>query len=268
MLLFILACQSSSPQQPEPLSDNVVVEMPKYEPLPWPKEGVLLKEPVNLEACLDRVPSCQCWMGTELKEECGPQYIYEILELPHLMSESMRQHTWTEECPTSLEDLRLLRMLHWTETGSVQWGEVVLTKRVVTEAAAIFQDLYLQRFPIHSLKPAVEYRGSDENSMADNNSSSFNCRKVKGSSRWSEHSFGEAIDINPLWNPWVKGDRIYPKNAGQFVSRATKIPGMINEGDLIVEIFEQHGWRWGSQKPGVKDYQHFSRADHEMVYEP
>lgn len=268
MLYFILACQSSSQQQTEPLSDNVVVEFTQYEPLPWPKEGVLLKQSVSLETCLDRVPSCQCWMGTEFKEECGPQYIYEIVEVPHLMSEEMRQYTWTEDCPTKLEDLRLLRMLHWTDKGAVQWGEIVLTKRVVTAAASIFQDLYLQRFPIHSLKPAIEYRGSDEASMADNNSSAFNCRKVKGSNRWSEHSFGEAIDINPLWNPWVKGERIYPKNAGQFVSRTTQIPGMINEGDPIVEIFERYGWRWGSQKPGVKDYQHFSRADHETVYEP
>ena len=174
-------------------------------------------------------------MGTGYKEECGPQYIYEIIEIPHLMSEEMRQHTWTGIVQRSLEDLRLLRMLHWTEKGAVQWGEIVLTKRVITAAASIFQDLYLQRFPIHSLKPAVEYRGSDEASMADNNSSAFNCRKVKGSNRWSEHSFGEAIDINPLWNPWVKGERIYPKNAGQFALSSHADSGMINEGDPIVE---------------------------------
>ena len=70
MLLFIFACQFS-PQQSEPLSDKVSVEVQQFEPLPWPKEGVLLREPVNLERCLDRVPSCQCWMGTELKEECA-----------------------------------------------------------------------------------------------------------------------------------------------------------------------------------------------------
>ena len=173
MLFFILACQSSSQQQTEPLSDSVVVPLTQYEPLPWPKEGVLLKESVVFETCLDIVPSCQCWMGTGYKEECGPQYIYEIIEIPHLMSEEMRQHTWTRDCPTKSEDLRLLRMLHWTEKGAVQWGEIVLTKRVITAAASIFQDLYLQRFPIHSLKPAVEYGGSDEASMADNNSSAL-----------------------------------------------------------------------------------------------
>ena len=268
MLFYLLACQLSSEPQSEVPSARPLIERSQFEPLPWPKEGVLIKEAVSLETCLNRVPSCQCWMGTDLKEECAPQYLYEVLDIPHLMSESMRQHTWTEDCPVPLEDLRLLRMIHWTDSGSVQWGEMILTKRVVEDAANIFQDLYLQRFPIHSLKPAWQYLGSDEDSMADNNSSAFNCRKVKGSTRWSEHSFGESIDINPLWNPWVKGERIYPKNSMAFVSRKSAFPGMINEGDPIVGIFEQHGWRWGSQKVGVKDYQHFSRADHESVYQP
>ena len=267
MLFFLLACQLSPQPQPQIPSEQPFVERSQFAPLPWPKEGVLLKASLSLEACLDTVPSCQCWMGKDLKEQCAPQYVYEILEIPHLMSESMRQHTWTEACPVPLEDLRLLRMIHWTESGAVQWGEIILTKRVVADAAAIFEDIYQHRFPIHSLKPAWEYRGNDEDSMADNNSSAFNCRKVKGSLRWSEHSFGESIDINPLWNPWVRGERIYPKNSGQFVSRTPPIEGMINEGDPIISIFEQHGWRWGSQKTGVRDYQHFSRADHETVYE-
>ena len=220
MLFFILACQSSSPQQTEPLSDNVVVEMPQYEPLPC-KRRCVAQESVSLETCLDRVPSCQCWMGSALKEECGPQYIYEIIEIPHLMSEEMRQHTWTEECPTKLEDLRLLRMLHWTDKGSVQWGEVVLTERVITAAASIFQDLYLQRFPIHSLKPAVEYRGSDEASMADNNSSASTVGRSK-----------EAIDGRSiLWRGYryqstvesvgERGTNL-PENSGEFASRETR----------------------------------------------
>ena len=81
------------------------------------------------------------------------------------------------------------------------------------------------------IKPAVEYRGSDEASMADNNSSAFNCRKVKGSNRWSKHSFGEAIDINPLWNPWVKRRTDISKERWSVrLSEATTILGMINEG--------------------------------------
>ena len=267
MLFLFFACQvelPNEPQRPSNLSTRTLA--PQFEPLPWPKEGTLLKKSVSLDRCLAVVPSCQCWIGDDLKETCAPQYVSETLELPHLMFEQIRLHTWNDDCPVHVEDLRLLRVLHWTENGAVQWGELILTERVASDASNIFQELYAERFPIHSLKPAFHYQGSDEASMADNNSSAFNCRKVKGSNRWSEHSFGESIDINPLWNPWVKGERIYPKNAADFVARTQNQPGMINEGDKIIEIFERYGWRWGSLKTGVNDYQHFSRADHEEVY--
>ncbi len=266
-LLFACAPNTAVTEKESAPSTRTVSQQRPVEQLPWPKEGVLVKGATTLEHCLDKVPSCQCWFE-EQKEKCAPQFVSEVLSLPHLLSEQMRTHTWTEDCPIPLESLRLLRVLHWTELDQVQWGEIILTERVVADAEQIFEALYLERFPIHSMKPAVQYEGSDEQSMADNNSSAFNCRKVKGSNRWSEHSYGESIDINPLWNPWVKGSTIYPKNAGKYVDRNLVIPGMINEGNTIVSIFEQHGWRWGSQKKGVSDYQHFSRSDHESVHEP
>lgn len=266
MLFFLFSCQSDSPVVPsESETPLKTVMVSRFEPLPWPKEGVLSREPMSLERCLDKVPSCQCWFKNN-QGLCAPQFVSEILPLPHLMTEKMKQHTWQEDCPISLHDLRLLRILHWTENGAVQWGEMVLTERVVNDARDVFEQLYQIQFPIHSFKAAVHYNGSDEDSMADNNSSAFNCRKVKGSTRWSEHSYGESIDINPLWNPWVRGDSIYPKNAGNYVNRDLKVAGMINTGDPVVDIFEQHGWRWGSQKSGVSDYQHFSRADHDNTY--
>ena len=266
MFLFLLSCQF---EVDVPVQNPVVETAPRtvFEPLPWPKEGVLQEEATTLDRCLDKVPSCECWFEEQV-ERCAPQFVAEIVELPHLLSERMGTHTWSEDCPVGLEDLRLLRVIHWTETGKIQWGSMVLTSRVVEDAKQIFQELYMLRFPIHSLNPAVEYEGSDDDSMADNNSSAFNCRKVKGSNRWSEHSYGEAIDINPLWNPWVKGDRIYPKNAGNYVNRELTLRGMIKEKDPIVSIFESHGWRWGSQKTGISDYQHFSRGDHQSVYAP
>ena len=111
------------------------------------------------------------------------------------------------------------------------------------------------------MKPAYHYDGSDDDSMADNNSSAFNCRKVGASNKWSEHSYGQAIDINPLWNPWVKGSTILPKSGAKFAERDQKLPGMVYENDPIVLIFERYGWQWGSQKSGINDYQHFTRLN-------
>ena len=270
MLILFIACTASVPESlmettPSPVvsTSKVDVRM-QFEPLPWPKEGRVLEMPVPLEKCLNQLPSCQCFDAEN--RICVAQFVSEISEIPHLMMERIRETSWQEGCPIPLEDLRLLRVLHWTEKQEIQWGEMILTHRIVSEAEAVFRQIYQNQFPIHSMKPALHYAGSDDESMEDNNTSAFNCRKVKGSNRWSEHSYGEAIDINPVWNPWVKGSRFYPKNAEQYIARDQQVLGMINEGDAIIAIFEQYGWQWGSQKAGIRDYQHFSRKDHTEVY--
>ena len=48
--------------------------------------------------------------------------------------------------------------------------------------------------------------GDDDRSMAANNTSGYNCRRVAGSASWSEHAYGAAIDINPVQNPYVTSD--------------------------------------------------------------
>lgn len=257
-LLFVFACEES---QVESVVDAPAVEQ-KYVQPRLPKDGVVLEEPMVLEQCLTKVPSCAC-IGLEEDALCYPQFYANILPLPRALKESMKDTTWTPDCPITQEDLMLLRVLHWNEKKQIQWGEMILSKNVVSAAREVFFELYQLQFPIHSIKPAVYFDGSDEDSMAENNSSGFNCRKVKGTNRWSEHSYGEAIDINPLWNPWVQGLIIYPENGRVYTDRSNVIPGMINKGDEIITIFERNGWRWGSKKKNVKDYQHFSRIGHQ-----
>lgn len=265
ILSIIFACQPDSTVYVNPVVEPIQPVV-RYEPPPLPKEGVVLSEMKSMDACLDSVPSCEC-LDLEF-EQCYPQFVSEAKNLPHLMQEAMMGVTWEEGCPIPLEDLRLVRVLHWTENEQIQWGDMVVTERVVSDIQKLFKGLYQLRFPIHSLKPAHIYNGSDEQSMADNNTSVFNCRKVRGTSNWSEHSYGESIDINPLWNPWVKGAKVLPQNAERFVNREMVISGMINEGDATIEVFTQNGWMWGSQKKGIKDYQHFSRMDHTEIYAP
>ena len=264
LTLFIFACQSEPPVVSGAV--NLPVSAPTFQAPPWPKEGVVVDSPIPLSSCLDKVPSCACYQENE-EELCVPQFISEVKTLPHLMEESIRMHTWEEGCPIPLEDLRLLRVLHWTEDSKIRWGEIILTQRVVRSAQKVFSELYIQQFPVHSIKPAFEYEGSDEASMADNNTSAFNCRKIRGTNNWSEHAYGEAIDINPLWNPWVKGAKVLQKNAQQFVDRDIPRPGLISQGSSVILAFEEQGWQWGSQKKGIKDYQHFSRKDHSETYE-
>jgi hypothetical protein len=47
------------------------------------------------------------------------------------------------------------------------------------------------------------FGGSDYDSIQADNTSAFNCRDATGAMRWSEHAYGEAIDVNPIENPYV-----------------------------------------------------------------
>ncbi|HUQ22080.1 MAG TPA: M15 family metallopeptidase, partial [Gaiellaceae bacterium] len=111
------------------------------------------------------------------------------------------------------------------------------------------------RFPIRRLQPVSAYRGSDDASMAADNTSGFNCRFVGGTSRWSMHAYGEAIDVNPVENPYVHGGRISPPAGRAYADRSRDRAGMSTRGGVLVRAFASVGWNWGA---GFGDYQHFS----------
>ena len=69
----------------------------------------------------------------------------------------------------------------------------------------VFRDLYAARFPIRRMVPVDAYGGSDFRSIEADNTSAFNCRFVEGTTRWSNHAYGRAIDVNPIENPYVSG---------------------------------------------------------------
>ena len=94
--------------------------------------------------------------------------------------------------------------------------------------------------------------------MAADNTSAFNCRRVAGSTSWSEHAYGRAIDINPRENPSVENGRVYPRNGAAYADRSRHAKGMIHAGDAVVRAFAAEGWGWGGSWNSPKDYQHFS----------
>jgi D-alanyl-D-alanine carboxypeptidase len=95
--------------------------------------------------------------------------------------------------------------------------------------------------------------------MAADNTSAFNCRFVAGTSRWSMHAYGLAIDINPIENPYVAGDHVSPPAGRPFADRSRDAKGMVHDGDEVVRAFAAIGWEWGGDwSGGVRDYQHFS----------
>ena len=123
----------------------------------------------------------------------------------------------------------------------------------------MFRRLYAARFPVRKIVPIDAYGGSDFRSIEADNTSAFNCRRATGSSSWSEHAYGRAIDVNPIENPYTENGRVYHDASRSYVSRQPVRKGMAVEGSALVRAFDAIGWGWGGRWTGsVKDYQHFS----------
>jgi hypothetical protein len=180
--------------------------------------------------------------------------------VPESLARRMRQHSWRPECPTPITDLVYVRLAHYGYEGVVHEGELVVHKDVVGDVLAIFKTLFAWRFPIEKMKVIDDYQGDDDASMADNNTSAFNCRFVAGKPGvFSKHSFGRAIDINPRSNPMVMGGQVFPPAGSAFLDREKKAPGILRAGDRAVREFVRHGWLWGGTWDSMKDYQHFEK---------
>ena len=108
--------------------------------------------------------------------------------------------------------------------------------------------------------PNVDGRfgGNGYRSIDADNTSAFNCRPATGSTRWSEHAYGRAIDLDPLENPYVSGGTTSHPASRRYLDRSLRLPGMIHPGDVVARAFAAEGWGWGGLWNGTRDYQHFS----------
>ena len=168
--------------------------------------------------------------------------------------------SWRPGCPVAPSALRRVRLAYWDFAGRRRLGTVVVSARVAPTVARVFRRLYAARFPIRRMRPVDAYGGSDDRSMAADNTSAFNCRPVvaPGPRRWSVHAYGEAIDVNPVENPYLEGGRVLPPRGRRFLDRGDVRRGMAVEGGVLVRAFDAAGWGWGGRWSGSRDYQHFS----------
>lgn len=180
--------------------------------------------------------------------------------LPAELRTQMTGVTWHEGCPVHLDDLALIEATHWDYDHQVATGRLIVAATEAEAILGVLRTLFAAEFPIHKMRPAWEYGGSDDASMADNNTSAFNCRKKTGGSSWSEHSFGKAIDINTVQNPYVRGSKVLPPAGKTHVERDPSVPGLITADGPVVAAFRELGWKWGGHWSSLKDYQHFSAS--------
>jgi hypothetical protein len=183
-----------------------------------------------------------------------------VTPLGPLLRKRMTGVSWRRGCPVGLSELRAVTVKHRTFGGGERTGTLIVHADVAREVVRVFRRLYEARVPIRRIVPIDAYGGSDFRSIEHDNTSAFNCRYVDGTTRWSEHAYGRAIDVNPIENPYVSGGRSSHRASTPYLDRTTVRPGMAVSGGPLVEAFRAAGWGWGGAWSGDRDYQHFSAS--------
>ncbi len=176
----------------------------------------------------------------------------------------MQGKSYPAGCTVSRNELRLVNVLHIDFEGNTRQGEIICNKAIADDLCEIFQELYRHRYPIERIRPIDDFDADDELSMQANNTSCFCYRVVNGSNKLSAHALGMAIDINPLYNPYVKRRKdgtliIQPKTGRPYTNRQRSFKYKITHQDLVYRLFAQHGFTWGGDWRSLKDYQHFEK---------
>lgn len=169
--------------------------------------------------------------------------------------------SYKKGCKIPLSELRYLRVLHVGFDGETHMGEMICNRAIAKDLLEIFRTLFEARYPIQRMVLIDEYDADDTRSMEANNSSAFNYREIRTTGKLSKHSFGYAVDINPLFNPCVivRNGRttIAPEAGTAYADRTQTFPGKIDHDDLCYKEFRKHGFIWGGDWNSLKDYQHF-----------
>lgn len=166
--------------------------------------------------------------------------------------------SWHRGCPVPIRSLRVVKVTYRGFDDRPQQGRLAVHRQWADEILVVFRRLYREGFPIRRVRLVDRFDADDRESMRHDNTSAFNCRYVAGTTTWSQHAFGRAIDINPVENPYVDGSHVSPRRGRRYLDRSDVRPGMIVRGGVVLRAFRRIGWGWGGTWSSVKDYQHFS----------
>ena len=193
----------------------------------------------------------------------GCERFFSVSGIPDDVKELMEGCTYKTMGGIGWDDLRYLRVLHCDVDGNAIVGEMVCNTAIAEDLLEIFKALYQAKYPIEKMRLVDYYGGDDPASMRDNNTSCFNQRKIPAGGIISKHSYGLAVDINPKYNPYYKvrdgKTKVKPEESVEYLDRNGDFSYMIKKGDLCYRLFKQHGFQWGGDWLGSKDYQHFEK---------
>ncbi len=156
-----------------------------------------------------------------------------------------------------IDSLSLVDVLYYSFDGKRHSGQIIVDSRLEDDVYEIFEMIEKLKFPIGKVIPIVAYDWDDEASMADNNSSSFNFRVIVNTNKLSLHSFGRAVDINPVQNPVIYPTGIIAPDGAVY---RPQNKGAFSASHPVVQEFINRGWHWGGNFEQPKDYHHFEKT--------
>lgn len=170
--------------------------------------------------------------------------------------------TWHPGCPVALEDLRHVTVTHWGFDGAHHTGELLLHADAVDAVVAIFDAMHRERFPLEQVAIITPADLAAPPTGDGNITSAFVCRETRGSTAWSAHASGRALDINPFHNPYDRQDDdgrvVLPELATAYTDRSLDLPGMLTGDSPVVDAVEAAGWHWGGHYTSLSDPMHVS----------
>jgi hypothetical protein len=177
--------------------------------------------------------------------------------------------SWHKGCPVRFADLRVLSVSYWGFDGRRHTGRLVVNAKAVAPLTTVFRHLYALHFPIHHMRWRDTYGPSSGRPSDGDVTASFECRQAvpspctggTGTGSWSEHAYGQAVDLNPVENPYVGCGMTRDRTARRYIDRSRLRRGMVTPS--VVAAFRSVGWGWGGAWSGsTKDYMHFSASGH------
>lgn len=170
-----------------------------------------------------------------------------------------------EDAEITLDELRYVHIWHYNFDGDPAEGELICNEAIAQDLVEIFYELYRNEYQLEQVHLIDEYDGDDISSMEANNTSCFNYRPIQDSTKLSKHALGLAVDINPLYNPYITyntdgTEDVSPVSGSAYADRSTPFSYKIDESDLCYKLFTQHGFTWGGNWNSCKDYQHFQKT--------
>ncbi len=192
-----------------------------------------------------------------------------IQPLPAPLRAELNGPYWHAGCPVPLSHLRLLTVTHWGFDDRAHTGQLVVNRNAAAPLARVFRRLYELHFPLRHMRVDDAYGPSASRPADGDVTEAFDCRQAvpspctggTGTGTWSEHAYGEAVDLNPVENPYVGCGMTRDPSSRRYLDRSRHLRGMVTPA--VVRAFRSIGWGWGGAWSGsTKDYMHFSATGH------